>query len=583
MGRIRATGPLNSKDNGSFLLYNFVIWQQDPDVERRILSDLDHCFEIQATFKVEWSRQHWPRNLSRLYLHPVNRSSERWAKLAEVGYKPFTLVVIRDPQAHNTIYNDKGIIRYGNRKVFDAKHRYRGWSDSRFAIHGSADDRETDWNLNLILGSRYQDILSLRRSKGPTEVVPFVQDAWGAAEWSNHADMFDLLGRTTPYAVMRHRDPLPPPRAEPEGQDIDILVEDINLAANALNPVRFREKEESLISYVRLDGGWNKIELYDARKIEVGRDWAQQILSCAVDNPQGFRMCSPSDDFYLYCFNGLKKNKVARPDYRREIEKIYAAASNDQIAPKMDDAYASWAARHLVLFLRNNGLPVPDWLAAKIAGKENLSPRAPLEKSAVDTVVDAAFLSEIFKTPPLHTTRTPDFQSAVWRAELKNAGNIGIKLVDVRNSDLRNVLTREHVFLEALKGQGVPQVIWGGMIGSKYCLIMEWIDAEPISGMSDEKLISIISRNGLDWLHRSLSAFCDTMEAKNISHRDLVKKNVFLTDSEIWVIDFGWAVFTNEENPVVKAKFQDRNDRKDVELLVEYVRTRVETHTRSDV
>ena len=44
----------------------------------------------------------------------------------------------------------------------------------------------------------------------------------------------------------------------------------------------------------------------------------------------------------------------------------------------------------------------------------------------------------------------------------------------------------------------------------------------------------------------------------------------------VYLIDFTWAIFKDEDNPPVKSKFQNRDDRADAAALTDYVKMRIE-------
>ena len=107
------------------MLFNFMIWKNDAVLVHRILEDLDRHYEIQARFTVHWPDDYWAKSLGRLYSRPVQYEPRNWRKLSEIGHHPFHLVVVSDPSPKIEVYNDKGVLRYGNVNIFNSKHKYR--------------------------------------------------------------------------------------------------------------------------------------------------------------------------------------------------------------------------------------------------------------------------------------------------------------------------------------------------------------------------------------------------------------------------------------------------------------------------
>jgi hypothetical protein len=548
------------------MIFTFIIWKQNPSLEQRILEDLQNRYEIRAIFHTEWSDKTWARSLARLYNRPVQHEPRNWKKLSEVGYKPFIFVVISDPAPQMAVYNDKGILRYGNVNIFKSKQDYRDWAGTSFAVHSSIDDAETCWNLALILGRDYERIIEERASDVPTNILPRRIDAWGASGWESHADMFSLLGLTAKYAIIRHSGAFPVPRSTPEGPDINVLVQDVGRAANALNPILVNVKKACTTCYVSLAGGWNKIDLYDQEQFSGGKKWASDILENATKDSNGHWFADPSDDSYLFLFNGLTKpEKMLGGHYRAAVSKLYGETKPDGLPPSGDAEFLLWCRTYFDKFSRAKGYDI---------SPSTYGPQKEKRKRR-EVSISGELLKTIIATPPIYSARRTNFHSAVWKHDLSNTGPIAVKLVETHDPILAKVITREHIFLERLRGPLVPDVIWGGMIGKRYCLISRWVGGIPINRMEPCTLARIISQNGLDWFENQLHGICDHLEKNGISHRDLGANNIMLSRDRVYLIDFTWGIFIDEDNPPVKSKFQNSDDRRDAATLVNDVKRRV--------
>jgi hypothetical protein len=452
------------------MLFNFLVWKNSNPAAQRILNDLETQYKVRARFLVEWPDEHWPKSLARLYFRPVQYAPKNWRKLSEIGYHPFHFVVVSDPSPKMTVYNDKGILRFGNVNIFNSKRKYRNWAGTNFSIHSSIDEAETRWNLALILGEGFERKIAERARLGPMESVHLRSPAWGAAGWTSHADMFGLLRQSTKYAVMRHRGCLPDPRPNPEGPDIDILVEDVGRAANALNPKMGRLKTRSAICFVRLGGGWCKVELYDYEKISIGKKWSRNILDNATEHPDGFRVANPSDDFYLLLHNGLTKSKILRTDYRTAITDLYKLATPGAAPPSGDIEFVRWSNDQLYEFTKRKGYPTPKLTlkTTNIAIGPQINLAIPQEKDLLKWPeskrfsITTQFMKEALSAPPYRQSLAVADHSAVWKTELPGYGPIAIKLVKAHTRERAKTLYREHIFLDKLKGPLVPELIGGG-------------------------------------------------------------------------------------------------------------------------
>ena len=98
------------------------------------------------------------------------------------------------------------------------------------------------------------------------------------------------------------------------------------------------------------------------------------------------------------------------------------------------------------------------------------------------------------------------------------------------NYDPLKLLKREIIFLKIMNGNNTPNVIDDGenWVTLSYC-------GEELSTRNLPK----------DWM-KQIIKISKHLDNTNIIHRDIKKGNVLVSNNKLYLIDFGWAVFKNE-------------------------------------
>lgn len=179
----------------------FAIWEQGRSKEAEILDDLKSHFDVLATFQLHWSKEHYNRNLARLYegaepTKPFLKYSKK------IGKPPFTFIIVRDPKPVFTYEKTvSGAIEAVNKNIIRCKRKYRSWFDKPYQVHSSCNAHEFALQSALILGV---NVLN-KTLEGcyKDEVVELKKDLEGAAGWENWNELFELLNYTSKYIFLR--------------------------------------------------------------------------------------------------------------------------------------------------------------------------------------------------------------------------------------------------------------------------------------------------------------------------------------------------------------------------------------------
>jgi hypothetical protein len=162
----------------------FLLWSAARSEEGRILSDIASHFRVLDLIEVTWTRgDTFARNLSRMYGDDLPPHSD---KELHCGSGPFLVAVVEDVQPRYRLRRTNRGLRILNSSVFDARRRYRTWTDGGHKVHASDSLAETERNLALLLGERAEQFHDRRAAvEHPArriEADPVGTDGWASLE-----------------------------------------------------------------------------------------------------------------------------------------------------------------------------------------------------------------------------------------------------------------------------------------------------------------------------------------------------------------------------------------------------------------
>ena len=130
----------------------FALWDGARSRESKIIEDIGRHFDVIGNYEIHWSKEHYRRNISRLY--EINGGREEftgWDK--KIGAPPFRFIVARDNSPSYTWKRSvSGAIEPSNERIVEAKYRYRSWFDAKYQVHSSNNISEFLFQTALVLG-----------------------------------------------------------------------------------------------------------------------------------------------------------------------------------------------------------------------------------------------------------------------------------------------------------------------------------------------------------------------------------------------------------------------------------------------
>ena len=136
--------------------YIFIIWEKARNKTDEIIDDLNKNYVVRNVIEITWSKNEFLNNLRRFY----GQSLPDADKKAEVcGTGPFLLIVVTDLNPKFNEPSKSGISSdrdYVNVNIFNSKEKYRKIIGKEFTVHSSISQNETNHNLTLLFGKKYE-------------------------------------------------------------------------------------------------------------------------------------------------------------------------------------------------------------------------------------------------------------------------------------------------------------------------------------------------------------------------------------------------------------------------------------------
>ena len=295
----------------------FIIWEKARAHQEKILDDIALHFTILKQYEITWTPKLVPLNYTRFC--GTRLGSNLQFKIDECGTGEFLLVVVKD---ENPIYESQktfhGLANV-NVNMFQAKQRYRKWTDGEIQVHATDDIRETDHDLTLLIGKNVEDFL---KSDFTPEIEKLHRDIEGACGWKSIQQLFYVLNNTVRYAVMRGYGEMATGYFIDHG-DTDIMTDDYDNLwlivnspkkyANTLKPKAYVQIGDNSYLLDIWNCGNNGYNYFDPT-------WTRKMLDTAIEW-NGMKILNPENDFYCLLYHCLTNKGYIADDYLKKLQR----------------------------------------------------------------------------------------------------------------------------------------------------------------------------------------------------------------------------------------------------------------------
>jgi len=289
-----------------------VIWPKHLQHVDAITSELESQFKVIEHYDIQWSTKVLYQNYYRFY---GDRLSTKSIKEKAVDGSVFRLIIFEDVSPKYAFRPTARGIEQVNINFFDLKKSFRRKFNTRFGIHGSNDEMETNRDLNLLLGVNVDDYKRKYGGSWSGKVKKIRRDVTGANGWDSLEDFFYFMNAIEPYALLSNFDDFIPNL--PSGNDIDILVLNRKRFALFANAVKVSKGTERANYQIIVDDQRIDLDLRYVGDNYVDIHWQRDCMHTRQLHPKGFYVMSKENQNFLLLYHALIHKKEILEKYRK--------------------------------------------------------------------------------------------------------------------------------------------------------------------------------------------------------------------------------------------------------------------------
>jgi hypothetical protein len=284
-----------------------VIWPnylQHIDV---ITSKLGCQFTIIEHYDIEWNKKTLYQNFYRFY---GDRLSTKSIKEKAVDSSEFRLIIFEDFNPRYVFRSTARGVEKVNANFFDLKKFFRKKFHTRFGIHGSNDEVETNRDLSLLLGLNVEDYRIQYQALPPAGVTKIHRDVTGIDGWDSLESFFYFMNAIESYVLLSNFNDFIPNL--PSGNDIDILVLNRKKFALFANAVKVSKGTERSNYQIVVNGQIVELDLRYVGDNYSDIHWQRDCMNTRQLHSQGFYVLSEENQKFLLLYHALI-HKVEMP------------------------------------------------------------------------------------------------------------------------------------------------------------------------------------------------------------------------------------------------------------------------------
>ena len=486
-------------------IHLIVLWHNARREEQRILADIPKHVEVVKTLELSWpgKAEDGFQEFYGTYLPDAGR------KVREAGEGPFLALVVRDLKPRYAYRRTERGMEWLNERIYQMKRRYRTWIGGSHIVHATNSTEEAEHDIWLLTGSTPSDWESGAALSRPPRVTP------GRRDWESLREVFETLGHTVPYVVLRGYDHLPDDYVRERDTDIDLLVADCRNAAWVLHARKVYTQWSWRPHYeIRVKGEPVRLDLRSVGDGYYCEAWERDLLARRVGSGRGFFVPSAEDAFPSLAYHAILQKKIATPN----LEKVFSLARSQGGAPDVASVLAA-----LDTFMSVRGYRFTRPTDRTVYYNETLVERGDVASEAKD----------ILGVAGLRPDGLPD-QVPEWHAVLPKFRFRGvvdgveraIEYATKRSDTFDTVFRAMEAFHRAAPVHALRPLTWR-MSRRGAFLVAEAAAGRTLSALLAERSVDAALA---DRLAAAFVGIAEGLKASGVVHRDIQPRNILVTD-----------------------------------------------------
>jgi hypothetical protein len=293
-----------------------VIWPRHLKHVGAITQELEDRFIIIEHYDIQWSKEILYQNFYRFY---GDRLSTKSVKEKANDDSEFRLIIFKDTNPKYAFRPTARGVEKVNMNFFDLKKIFRKEFNTRFGIHGSNDEIETNKDLSLLLGINLKDYKKQHNRDWSGEVTKIKRDVTGAHGWNSLEHFFYFINAVEPYLILRNYNDLSKDLEAID--DIDFLVANCEKFSLFSNAVKMSKGTERANYKITIDGKDIDIDLRYIGDNYFDRFWQKDCMAKRVLHSKGFYVMDNENQYFSLLYHVLI-HKIKIPDKYKDFSRL---------------------------------------------------------------------------------------------------------------------------------------------------------------------------------------------------------------------------------------------------------------------
>lgn len=285
----------------------FIIWPNYFAKSDEILLDLKNKFKIIEIYDIEWNKNQFNKNIIRFYGDKLSTSSIK----EKTGNKfKFKLIIIEDLEPEYEFrLNARGVERV-NSNFFDKKNELRNKYKTKFGIHGTNDENETNRDLSLLLGINLNDYKNKNKN---LEITTLNRNITGHENWKSFEELFYFLNSVEPYVILRNHEEIN--NLMNENDDVDFLVNNHQKIALFLNAKKMSKGTQRVNYQIIVNNRPIRIDLRYIGDDYFDIFWQSNCLKNRILSENNIYILDEINSYYTLIYHSLIHKRTVPEKY----------------------------------------------------------------------------------------------------------------------------------------------------------------------------------------------------------------------------------------------------------------------------